>query len=386
MNSRRDDRPKSTISDVTRRDWVLLPLTALATIALLVAVSEMVARSLYPESKGDACYVADGPSGPHYRANCRSRIKAAESPWVDNAYNSCGYRSNDDCGKKPPHSLRIVVMGTSYSYGYLVPYQDTFNAVGARTLSRQCHRHVEFQSNGMLGLPMPDVYLRTDDALSMHPDALLLVVDPRDIASFNDFDPNPASHPAEKEPSTTPSARPGGLRNWIHWHVVEPLKASRAFLLLQHFILQSPATYANMYLGYGNAPDYLRQPFNAGWQHRFANLKEMVALMHQRAEAQGVPMILVVAPSVAQAALVNTPGRVGIYPNAFADQVSRIGTELQVPVINTVPMFAHKPDVMSLFYVVDGHINAKGQQIFASGIDGELLSGRYHAFAGCTSQ
>ncbi len=41
-----------------------------------------------------------------------------------------------------------------------------------------------------------------------------------------------------------------------------PLKSSRAVMMLQHYMYESPVTYANLYLLYGDAADYLRQPFS----------------------------------------------------------------------------------------------------------------------------
>jgi hypothetical protein len=47
---------------LSRRDWILLPRIAVATIAFLMAVSEVAARIVWPEQE-DSDVVRGGPSG-----------------------------------------------------------------------------------------------------------------------------------------------------------------------------------------------------------------------------------------------------------------------------------------------------------------------------------
>src|ERR1700733_10827298 len=100
-----------------RRDWILLPLIAVVTITLMVAVSEAVARLVWPEQE-DSCLVTGGPSGLRFLPNCKSRAKEPETPWVEYSYNSCGFHTLEPCVPKPEETIRIAVLGSSYSHGY----------------------------------------------------------------------------------------------------------------------------------------------------------------------------------------------------------------------------------------------------------------------------
>ena len=103
-----------------RRDWILLPLIAVATITCMMAVSEAAARVVWPAQE-DSCLVRGGASGLRFLPSCKSRAKEPETPWVEDSYNSCGYRTLEPCGPKPVGTIRIAVLGSSFSHGYLVP-------------------------------------------------------------------------------------------------------------------------------------------------------------------------------------------------------------------------------------------------------------------------
>jgi hypothetical protein len=145
-----------------RRDWVVLPLIAIATIAFIAACSEVVARVVWAEHEEDACYLSHGPKGGHFLPNCISRTKIAEGPWVENSYNSCGYRTLEQCGPKPPGTTRIAVLGSSFSYGYAVLYKSAYITQAQQMLTRECRRPVEFQNLSVPALPLEDSYYRTE--------------------------------------------------------------------------------------------------------------------------------------------------------------------------------------------------------------------------------
>jgi hypothetical protein len=363
---------KAQRSKVPYRDWILLPLIALTTIALIVGVSELVARRIWSEQDTDSCYVANGPTGGRFRPNCKSKIKAVEGPWVEDSYNSCGYRSLESCGPKPPGTIRIALLGSSYSFGYGVPYQATFTTVSAEMLRRECRRPVEVQNLGVPNLPLENSYYRTGEALGLNPDLLLLSIGPWDVSNFVHFDPDAtngrqyASHEAKKN-----------VHDWRH------VKSSRAFIMLQHYMFRDPATFARVYLTYGDAADYLRTPFSPLWQQRFSNLEIMLRDMSEKAHAASVPIALLVTPTEVQAALVNTPPRAGVTPEAFVAEITRIASKYGIAVIDPLPDFAGQRDPMDMFYIFDGHTGPRGQRVVAGTLNKAILSGKFPAFAGC---
>jgi len=126
-----------------RRDLVLLPLLVALTVAVVGGGAEVVSRILYPAKEINACLVrAKGAAPLYYKGGCASRTKIPEGPWVTNAYNACGSRTPEACGPKPAGAIRVAVVGSSTSAGYMVNYADSFAARASAALTKACRRPV----------------------------------------------------------------------------------------------------------------------------------------------------------------------------------------------------------------------------------------------------
>ena len=146
--ARREASASARPESLPLRDYVLLPLIALATLLLLAFGCEGAARLVWPDHQADACQKADG-SG--FRANCTARVRIAEGPWVEYRYNDCGLRADRPCAKAPG-TRRIAVAGTSISSGYWVPYEQAFAGRLEQTLGQACGGPVDVQSQKLIGL------------------------------------------------------------------------------------------------------------------------------------------------------------------------------------------------------------------------------------------
>ncbi len=364
-----------------RRDLYLLPALSLLTVIVLLTSSELMARWLWADQEDEVCRVEDPLTGlPRFSANCRSRVKVPEGPWVNNAYNDCGYRTRESCAAKPRGAVRIAVLGPSFSYGYMTPYEEAYTTIAGATLSARCARPVEFQNLGFPNYTLVDVYHRMDEALALEPDVILLAINSVDVrkeisAETMDRRNDPAGAPRRHEPPVE-----GG---WLKKMVITPLRESRAFYMAQHFLYEDPDTYLNLYLLYGDSAGYLRTAPSPAWQRRLANLDVILGDMSQKARAAGVPLLVLLGPQPSQVALVNTRPREGFDPYAFSRRVAAIAAKYGITVIDPLPAMAGRPNPMALFYVVDGHFGRRGQQIIADELDGRLLSGGFPVFAGC---
>jgi hypothetical protein len=118
----------------------------------------------------------DNLPGTRFRPDCTSRVKAAEGPWVTNRYNECGYRTPQSCGSKAADGVRIAVLGSSISQGYLVPYEQSFAARDATLLTQNCRKPVEFQNLASIGFIWNRLADRVDDAIALHPDAAVISI------------------------------------------------------------------------------------------------------------------------------------------------------------------------------------------------------------------
>jgi hypothetical protein len=181
----------------------------------------------------------------------------------------------------------------------------------------------------------------------------------------------------------------GNFRDWIGNQIVTPVKSSRASMMLRHFMYRDPTTYLRISLGYGGAAgyaDYLTPPYSPLWQQRFSNVDTMLRLMSEKARAASVPMVLLVGPTEAQAALINSPPRDGVDPQAFETEVARIASKYGISTIDPLPEFAGVSNPMDMFFTVNSHLSPRGQRPIADAVNKALISSKLPAFAGCSSQ
>ena len=148
-----------------RRDWIILPLLSILSLGLLLGLSEVGARIFWPEHLEDRCAVPDPTLGLRFQPNCVAKVKSAETPWLDNSYNACGFRTAESCGPKLDRGFRVAVIGSSISSGYLVPYAETFSARTTALLQQHCHVPVDFQNLALPGTGLEKAVFRVDTAL-----------------------------------------------------------------------------------------------------------------------------------------------------------------------------------------------------------------------------
>jgi hypothetical protein len=364
-------------------DYVLLPALSLLTVILILAISEVVARSFWPVQEFDACRIADPITGAKFKANCTSRVKVVEGPWVDNVYNGCGYRTKEACGAKLPQTTRVAVLGTSFSYGYMTRYEDAYTTLSSAALSRECARPVEFQNLGFPNYSLLDIYHRMDEALALQPDMVLLAINPIDVRK--EITPEQLAKRNQTvtlvETATAPVE--GG---WLHRHVIRPVRESRAMYVAQHYLYQDPETYLKLYLLLGDSAGYVQTHYSDAWEQRLHNFDVILNDMANKAQESSVPLVILLGPLPSQVALVNTPAKPGVDGFAFSNRISAIAGKYHIPVIDPLVDMVNKPNPMNWFYVVDGHFNQAGQAILADHLTDKLRAGDYAAFAGCHAQ
>ncbi len=161
----------SAPTSLPKLDYIRLPLVSLATILLIVGVSELLTRVIWAEHKEGSCTVVDPVAGDHFKPNCTIRTKNAEGPWTTYQYNECGYRSATSCGPKPPGAIRIAILGSSVSQALYVPYDQTYFARTASDLGRSCNRPIDVQN---LGVPNPAPSMPIDGSRKLWRSSLTL--------------------------------------------------------------------------------------------------------------------------------------------------------------------------------------------------------------------
>jgi hypothetical protein len=352
-----------------RRDYILLPLIFLGTILVLLAGGEIAARLLYPQDDAaEPCeYVT--PAGARYHPGCVSRVKEWEGPWTIQRFNECGYRTAESCALRPPGSLRVAVVGSSTARGALVNYAESFAARASAFLSERCGGTVDFQN---LGTEPPDVDRidqRIPEALGLQPSAIVMTIGPFDLIHLKDPPPRADGQNAPPERMN--------LRS-----VVNMLRESRLFLVMQYYLYRDPAFQIRAFLLNGDPADYVRRPLSAIWRQRVDDLGSLLHRITAETSPAGVPVLLVYVPERAQAALAATksapPGVDPLVLTAALDDVSRRNG---VQFLDATPAFAKAPDFYSLFYLTDGHPRDGGHAALADVVEQGLLA--EPAFARC---
>jgi hypothetical protein len=355
-----------------RRDWLILPLLSVLALGLVLGISEIAARLLWPEHLLDRCAVHDQIMGLRFQPNCRSIVKSAEGPWLENSYNACGFRTAESCGPKPDGGFRVAVIGSSTGSGYLVPYDQTFFAMATASLKKRCHVPVDFQNLAVPGIDLARTPFHLNAALALKPNVVMMVVSGHDLEVFGN-DPVPAA-PADGVIAPPVAPAPGGAREWIRVLAVD-MRASRAVKVAQHFLYQDLETYLPLYLQHGDEADFLRPPLSAAWQKRLALFNQEIDDMATRVRGHGAFVMLVFVPSRPQALLLHwkhLPSNID--PPLLGRDLGAIAHRHGVAYLDLTETIGDRPDVASLFYPLDSHPNGAANAIIAKAVVAALLA------------
>ena len=354
------------LQKLPRRDLWLLPLLSLVTVVIMLSASEVLSRVVWWQHLEDSCARHDPVLGTRFAANCRSIVKSAESPPVENSYNACGFRSDGECGPKPAGTFRVAVIGTSTGSGYLVPYPKTFYARAAVQIARQCQIPTDFQNLAVPGASPQNALLRLDSALALKPDVVLMPVSAHDIDIME-----PGSQPA---PQLTAVPTHLGPKQMVA-QLVKGLRNSRVMLMGQHFLYLDEDEYLPLYLQHGEEADFLRPPLSKVWRAKLSLFDAEVSTIAARAHAVGSSLMIVYVPQRAQALLLKwhrLPQ--GTDPSLLGREIGDIAARHNVSYLDLTQTIGDRPDVVQLFYPVDSHPDAAGSKIIGQSVAHALVA------------
>ena len=355
-----------------RRDYVLLPLLILLTVAVLGLASEGLLRVAWAQQEQDTCLAQRGGVTGH-RANCVSMMKTAEGPWAEYRYNECGYRNPEPCGPKPAGAVRVAVVGSSLSGGAFVSYADSFAGRAARELSRACGRPVEFQNLGGFGFAWGKIGTQVAPALALHPDAMVMAMMPFDLA-------RPYQPAVDVPQPTSQAVSPVSLAG------VQALVAgSRVVRVAQHYLFGDIDRYTNLYVRYGDKADFMRAPFSPAWSRRVADWEALLAPMAEQAHAAGVPFVLAFVPQRAQLELLGRADAGGLQPDLLTRALRDMARRHGIVFVDLSREWRGRADRNALYYRVDGHLTAHGHELLDAAVERTLRSGIVPALAHCGS-
>jgi len=348
----------TSMERLTLREFFLFALVIVITTLACIAAAEVGTRIAFPEQLVDHC--SGGPGLLGHKADCELRLKAAEGSWIDFRFNECGFRS-PSCA--PTSGPRLVSIGSSTSFGYLVSYDDTWSVKAARALSKECGTPIDVQNTGGEDAwgDLNVVTARASELKKLNPTAVALVITPFDL-----FRAQPEG--------TDPAAIIAAARGQGEARKLGPLerarvllKESRATQMAQHYLFGNPDIYINSYLLLGDKADFLREPLTLRWQKRLEHLDHAVRTIAEHAAAASAPLYLVLAPTEAQAELLGERNqqRAKVDASLLVHEVRAIATRNQAVFVDATTPFEQVKDTQDYFYRSEGHLNSLGHAVLA---------------------
>ncbi len=370
------------------RDWVLQPLVGIATICLMAILTESIARQLLPDGVSSLhliqCTVHnDTPAGARAIPNSVCWEKLPEGPPAEYEFNRCGDRAGMECQPKPSETYRIVMTGTSMAVGRYVHRENTFAALLPTELSRQTGRKIELYNESLMqGFPISTA-LRFNEILAAQPDMVLWILTPLDL------EVTPDSLSKNLPPALPESAgKPLSMaRAWyllktayVNDSISEVLRAhfnrTQSALLLRHLLYESQSLYVKSFLMGSEDADFLRINPSAEWLNKLKEFDSDAAEVESRAAAAKVPLVAVLVPNRAQAAMISMgEWPVGYNPYKLNDQVRSIVTSHGGIYCDILPGFRAIPNPEQYYFPVDGHPNAEGHTMISALLARELTNG-----------
>ncbi|MGA3372639.1 MAG: hypothetical protein ABSC48_12865 [Terracidiphilus sp.] len=404
MSTSGSENPAET--DLSRRDWILLPLLSLATIGILAGSTELIARQFYPVRGHEMWDCVKGKGSPHNgtqgipNAVCWGSVN--DTPLIEYRLNSCGHRAGMECGPKPPYTFRIVMLGSSTTLGAGVPVEKAFPALLPEELSRLTGQKVQVYNEGMFSEVPWVVAPHLNSVLTAKPDAILWILTAYDISEGSailsgntipdagvDADQAPNADPAPEADSGNQASmgrclhtlfltkpRAGEISDLRQSCLAMESPRLASLVLLRHFLYMNQSLYVRSYLKDDTRAGFLRSHPNVGWEEAMQRFEIDDAAMEAQARAGGVPLVAVLVPNRAQAAMISMgEWPAGYDPYKLDNELRAIITSHGGTYIDILPDFRGLPNPEQYYYVVDAHPNVRGSILLASMLAKELTSG-----------
>jgi hypothetical protein len=290
---------------------------------------------------------------------------------VEYRFNECGYRSAKPCSKKPPGTLRLVLIGTSIPMGLYVPNDQTFATRAESALNRLCSRPVEVQNLGS----MSSLQFQTEriaEALKLSPDAVVLTVTPYDLV---------ATGHTPQQPSTQKLSE---TFNSVLRQLELRLRHSKAVLAIAHFMLEDPEILFQDFSKIGSSREVMSLPVPAAGERRFAAFAAILDNIKAQLNGYTVPFIVMTAPNRVSAALLSNHAQIdGVDGSWFGRHIGEIAAERGALTLDLTPDFAGVPHAERLFFPVDNHPNGDASAVIAKALVNRLTDGSVPGWGAC---
>lgn len=386
---------KQKEAKLPRRDWFVLPALGLLTVAVLIAATELLARRQFKDAQMQLapCLVLnDSSTGVRGVPNSRCWAKGKESGWTEYKFNSCGHRAGMECGSKDPGSYRIVMTGSSIAMGLYVPSDKSIAGLLPAELSQATGRKVELYNTSIgaaFGGAPHSIALRFNEILAAKPDLVLWILTPWDVDHAADLKPEGDFLNAAGNGNGAKIAPAGLQSSALHRlaakvgagaaaaSLYEDLKGLQFRTLLTHYLYKSQSLYVKSYLmNDDDKAGFLKAEWPPQWDADLNDFDRYAAEIIGRSKAADIPIVAVLIPNRAQAAMISMgEWQHGYDPykidNEVRSSVARHGGDY----VDIFPDFRNVPHPETRYMPVDGHPNEEGHAMFAGMIARQLTAG-----------
>jgi hypothetical protein len=376
------------------RDWVIIPLIMLGSIAALSLASEAISKKYFSEPVYDRRHCAsymDPWISVRRPANCSYEDKTSNGDSIKYTLNDHGYREDANLAPKTPGVFRIVMVGTSFGVSGGSSEDQSLANILAADLTRRTEQPVEIYNESIAGFPgLPqNLVRRFDDILAAQPDMILwqmtrwdIKADDMTVPDEDDVDGQPAPD-GQQSAATNTDIHQTSLAALLRKPLTLAYSARSLYLgshsatALNDLLARSQSQFIKTSL---NGPDtiigFVKQDRSQLWTERDERFDLQLAQLAIKAQAAHIPLVLTLLPSSVQAAMVSSGDWSDTYnPYRLDNDLRAIAERHGVSFVDTLPHFRNIPNPERGYRVTDGHPNAAGNRMIANMLADELTRG-----------
>lgn len=378
---------EQTAASLPRRDWFLLPLVSTATVLLVLFTLETIARRAFPdlpESPLDCLVLNDSSTGIHALPNTVCHHKLLEGPTVEYRYNRCGDRAGMECDPAPPGVLRVVLIGSSTTFGYGVPREQSFAALLPALLSERTGRAVQVYNAGIEFYGTAVAFdLQFQRVLALKPDIILWTMATSDFSNVGIITFVRGNAPPSGLLSTIAAASATlhnrGLGAAMGVAIAYPVRMviySRTLFMVRHLVYMDESQYERNAKMNREEVEFLRSHPDPESLQKLGQFAHYAAEIQAKANAARVPFVVSMLPLRLQASMISlhegAPELDPYQPARFTRSVVESNGGIFIDIL---PAFENVRSPGRYYYTVDGHPNARGHALLARILADALTGG-----------
>jgi hypothetical protein len=299
--------------------------------------------------------------------------KQPESSLIKYQFNNCGHRAGMPCGAKPPGTYRIVMIGSSFAFGYMVEREESFAALLPAELSRRTGRNVEIYNESMAkGFPH-SVAARFHEVLAADPDMILWALTPADVSDDGpravDVVARNAVVSAKSLQPPVPQSFAAASLQYIKHDLRHQLSGLYTHIttMLRYFLYKTEGQdqYVKSFLMNGDlAVGFLKADLSPAWQAHLKQFETYAARIQAQARAAGIPLVVVLLPTHVQADMISVgEWPAGYNPYKLDDELRSIIESHGGSYIEILTAFQALQHPERYYFPIDGHLNIPGHAL-----------------------